>query len=330
MSIKVRIKRPLFQSGRPKYGASIYRFAPVAPARPFIDTLEECAGPETLEALRNQHVERFHPLLQTAPAEPAVAVLTEPTTAPSHVPFPAVEPRTTPNPVRMPAPVASWTIPDPLAKSAPVRSWVIPDPALKPASVASWTPIPDPAPMPAPVMAMTPVETAPIAAPVTSSTTPDPQPTPAPVLELSPAELAPTPAPVIAKSPVEAAPTPAPVATPTISDRVPTPAPVIELSPVETAPTPARITPAPGLLQRAFSWLRKRCAERSAKQLRVTETVSLGEKRFVAILHVENRKFLIGGGASNVALLTQLDGDAEVSDVPVSLPAASRLRGVHK
>jgi flagellar biogenesis protein FliO len=40
--------------------------------------------------------------------------------------------------------------------------------------------------------------------------------------------------------------------------------------------------------------------------LRVHETVSLGEKRFVALLSVEGREFLIGGGPTGVSLLAQL------------------------
>jgi len=39
--------------------------------------------------------------------------------------------------------------------------------------------------------------------------------------------------------------------------------------------------------------------------LRVAETVSLGEKRFVALIRVEESEFLIGGGASSVSLLAQ-------------------------
>ena len=55
-----------------------------------------------------------------------------------------------------------------------------------------------------------------------------------------------------------------------------------------------------------FSWLRSRRVF-AEKQLRVSESLSLGEKRFVAILHAEGRKFLIGGGASGVSLLTALE-----------------------
>lgn len=65
-----------------------------------------------------------------------------------------------------------------------------------------------------------------------------------------------------------------------------------------------------GLLGRIFSWFRSHVSATSAKELRLAETVQLGEKRFVAIIHVEGRKFLIGGGTAGVNLLTQLDEPA--------------------
>jgi hypothetical protein len=68
--------------------------------------------------------------------------------------------------------------------------------------------------------------------------------------------------------------------------------------------------PQHGLLSRMFSWLRERLSTASTKELQLTETVQLGDKRFVAIIHVEGRKFLIGGGTGGVNLLTQLDEPA--------------------
>jgi flagellar biogenesis protein FliO len=41
--------------------------------------------------------------------------------------------------------------------------------------------------------------------------------------------------------------------------------------------------------------------------MRVTENVPLGEKRFVALVTVDGREFLIGGGPSGVSLLSQLE-----------------------
>jgi Flagellar biosynthesis protein, FliO len=72
------------------------------------------------------------------------------------------------------------------------------------------------------------------------------------------------------------------------------------------------VVPQPSLFSRAFGWLR--VGNAVPKQLQVVETLPLGEKRFVAILNVEGRKLLIGGGASGVALLTQLDDSTEDFD----------------
>lgn len=71
-------------------------------------------------------------------------------------------------------------------------------------------------------------------------------------------------------------------------------------------------TPRRGLLGGLFAWLR---GERpAAKQLRLAEIVALGEKRFVAIIHAEGQKYLVGGGASGVALLTRLDEATKATD----------------
>lgn len=67
-----------------------------------------------------------------------------------------------------------------------------------------------------------------------------------------------------------------------------------------------------GLLNPIVSWVRARRTQATQpNRLRVSETVSLGEKRFVSVLHVDGRRYLIGGSASNVALLTQLDTPAD-------------------
>jgi hypothetical protein len=64
--------------------------------------------------------------------------------------------------------------------------------------------------------------------------------------------------------------------------------------------------PAPNPLGRAWTWLQSKYALTATRRLRVAETVSLGEKRFVALVCVEGREFLVGGGASGVSLLAQL------------------------
>jgi flagellar biogenesis protein FliO len=71
-----------------------------------------------------------------------------------------------------------------------------------------------------------------------------------------------------------------------------------------------------GLLSRAWGWLKTRNVARSStRRLRVAETVSLGEKRFVAVVQVDGRHFLIAGGPTNIALLAQLDARDAFEDV---------------
>jgi hypothetical protein len=83
----------------------------------------------------------------------------------------------------------------------------------------------------------------------------------------------------------------------------------------------------PAAFSRAWTWLKKKRVLGVEKQLKVSETLSLGEKRFVAILNVEGRKFLIGGGATGVSLLTQLD-DATATAGVVKAASIRGVRGV--
>jgi len=63
-----------------------------------------------------------------------------------------------------------------------------------------------------------------------------------------------------------------------------------------------------GHLRSAWRWLeRKRAQQVSTRRLRVAETISLGEKRFVSIVQVDGAQFLIGGSSSSVQLLAVLD-----------------------
>ncbi len=82
-----------------------------------------------------------------------------------------------------------------------------------------------------------------------------------------------------------------------------------------------------GLLLRAWSWLQKNNKFSAAKQLRVSETISLGEKRFVALVDIEGQKFLIGGGASGVSLLTQVGAHDSARE---AMQAAAEAAGQSK
>jgi flagellar biogenesis protein FliO len=91
------------------------------------------------------------------------------------------------------------------------------------------------------------------------------------------------------------------------------------------------LQPPTGLLSRAWKWMQGRQLARSnTRRLRVAETVSLGEKRFVAVVQVDGRHFLLAGGPTNIALLAQLDDKEPFQDVlkktmtPLPNPPAKR------
>lgn len=83
----------------------------------------------------------------------------------------------------------------------------------------------------------------------------------------------------------------------------------------EAEPEKAPAQPmANGLLTRGWAWLKRNNKFTATKQLRVAETVSLGDKRFVSLIQVDGQKFLIGGGSQGVTLLTQLNASETVGN----------------
>ena len=62
---------------------------------------------------------------------------------------------------------------------------------------------------------------------------------------------------------------------------------------------------------RATSWIwDKTRKQQMRKILKVSESVSLGEKRFVAVVQVAHERFLIGGAATSVSMLARLEPNA--------------------
>ncbi len=65
----------------------------------------------------------------------------------------------------------------------------------------------------------------------------------------------------------------------------------------------------------AWKWLTRSSrgvlARGVSRRLRVAETVSLGEKRFISILRVDGEQFLVGGSPSNIVLLAKLEEKPE-------------------
>lgn len=71
-----------------------------------------------------------------------------------------------------------------------------------------------------------------------------------------------------------------------------------------------------GWLTWAWKFARRQLVSRqSRKRLRVCESVSLGEKRFIAVIEVDGEQFLVGGASSSVATLARLEPSQEFSEV---------------
>lgn len=89
-----------------------------------------------------------------------------------------------------------------------------------------------------------------------------------------------------------------------------------------------------GLLSRAWRWIRSQQVDRSSsRRLHVAATVALGEKRFVAVIQVDGLQFLIGGGATNVALLAQLparDSFGELLNETMLVPKKQPVKRTRK
>jgi flagellar biogenesis protein FliO len=69
------------------------------------------------------------------------------------------------------------------------------------------------------------------------------------------------------------------------------------------------------LLAKLVTQAKKIQVRQNKKRLRVCETLSLGDKRFVAVIQVDEKQFLLGGSHASVSLLAQLEKPAEFATV---------------
>lgn len=71
---------------------------------------------------------------------------------------------------------------------------------------------------------------------------------------------------------------------------------------------PAGARPLQSFWQKLMAWSR-----RPARRLRLCEMLSLGDRRFVAVLEFEGMRFLVGGTAASLVLLDRLGSPATQS-----------------
>jgi len=78
-------------------------------------------------------------------------------------------------------------------------------------------------------------------------------------------------------------------------------------------------------MARAISWILEKARKQQVRKvLRVSESVSLGEKRFVAVVQVAHERFLIGGASGSVSMLARLESGG-FADVLQSTREAAQL-----
>ena len=86
-----------------------------------------------------------------------------------------------------------------------------------------------------------------------------------------------------------------------------------------TRPTSAAMTGGRAYLGRTLHWLAalgRSLSSHPSRQLRLRETLALGERRFIAVVEFERQKFLIAGTGTSVAMLTALPGEASTKENP--------------
>ncbi len=82
-----------------------------------------------------------------------------------------------------------------------------------------------------------------------------------------------------------------------------------------------------GVITRTWKWLRQQHVTRtSSPRLKLEHSISLGQKRFAALIEVQGVRFLVGGGASNVSLLAKLENDELFETVLDRASSGSRSR----
>lgn len=70
-----------------------------------------------------------------------------------------------------------------------------------------------------------------------------------------------------------------------------------------------------GWLNRIWQALPRLRMQKAVRRLRLCESVSLGEKRLVAVVEYERQRFLIGGSAQSVSLLARLGEGTDFSEL---------------
>ena len=75
-------------------------------------------------------------------------------------------------------------------------------------------------------------------------------------------------------------------------------------------------------LKNLWQRVRRAVKPRKVRRLRVCETLSLGERRFLAVIEFDHQEFLVGGSGNSLELLARLHEGTVIAEP--SLPRESR------
>jgi flagellar biogenesis protein FliO len=67
-------------------------------------------------------------------------------------------------------------------------------------------------------------------------------------------------------------------------------------------------------LRSLWQWTQRTVKVRRIRRLRVCETLSLGERRFLAVIEFDHQEFLVGGTGSSLELLARLHDGTVVTE----------------
>jgi flagellar biogenesis protein FliO len=67
-------------------------------------------------------------------------------------------------------------------------------------------------------------------------------------------------------------------------------------------------------LKNLWQWVRRIVKVRKVRRLRVCETLSLGDRRFVAVIEFNGQEFLVGGSGNSFELLARLHGGKVIAE----------------
>lgn len=74
-------------------------------------------------------------------------------------------------------------------------------------------------------------------------------------------------------------------------------------------------------------WGRRAVKIRKPRRLRVCETLSLGDRRFLAVIEFDRQEFLVGGTGSSLELMARLQQGRVIAEPPMSVGSAPWVAG---